>query len=116
MAAVIENGLSRGGVEFCWNEPSSRRRCDGRALRTVHNRRRLRGERDGDQSGKNDEKWKKHFRNGSDERSAPRGGHGIRGHGALHDEKIRTPISEGKHEAKSHGQAEPLDAETVGVR
>jgi len=37
-------------------------------------------------------------------------------HGALHDEKIRTPVAEGEHEAQAHHQAEPFDPEAVGVR
>ncbi len=116
MAAVIENGLSRSGIKFCWNEPSSRGRCDRGALRTVHDRRRLSGQCNGNQSGKNDQKRKKHFRNGGNERGTPRGSHGVRSHGALHNEKIRAPISEREHESKTHGQAEPLDAQTIGVR
>src|SRR5438045_5127120 len=115
-AAVIQYGLPRRGVELRWDETLAGGSSNRRTLRTIEDRRWLRRKRNGDQAGKNDEEGKEHLRNRRNEGSAPRGSHGVSSHGALHDEEVRAPISKREHESKTHGQAEPLDAQAVRVR
>ncbi len=56
------------------------------------------------------------LRQGGEERRAARGGHGLRRHGPLDDEKIGAPVPERQHEAQPHRHAEPLDAHRIGAR
>ena len=72
-------------------------------------------QRDGNQARQNDKKGKQHFRKRRNQGCAPCGTHRIRRHRALDDQKIRAPVAERQDKAQAHGQAEPLDAQRVGM-
>ena len=66
-----------------------------------------------DHSREDHEKREQQLGKRRDQRGAPRRGHRIRRHGALHDQEIGAPVAEREHEAESHHQPEPLDAYRV---
>ena len=67
----------------------------------------------GEHPWENDEEGEQHLRDRRDQRRAPGRAHGVRRHGALHDQEIRAPVPEREHEAEAHHQAEPLDADGI---
>ncbi|SPF39816.1 hypothetical protein SBA4_2420012 [Candidatus Sulfopaludibacter sp. SbA4] len=64
------------------------------------------GKRQGRDAGKNHHERQEHFRQRSDQRSAPRRRHRFGRHGALHHQEIRAPVAERQDEAQArhHGE------------
>ena len=77
--------------------------------------RRRRVQRDRDHAGQDHQEREQHLRQRRDERRAPRRGHRVGRHRALHDEEVGAPVAERQHEAEAHHQPEPLDAHRVGA-
>jgi hypothetical protein len=71
---------------------------------------------DGNHSGQDHQGGEEHLGHRGDQRRAPGGRHRFRGHGALHDQKVRAPVAERKHKAQAHGHAEPLDPHRIRSR
>ena len=114
LTVLVEGRLSAVCVHLVRNDALPLRLRHHRKVR-VRNRR-LRRQRDGDQSRQDDQSGKQHFRDGADQRRAPRCAHGLRRHRSLYHEKIRAPVAKRKDKTQSHHQPKPFDAEPVGVR
>ena len=71
------------------------------------------GEDERDHPRENDQEGKEHLGEGGDEGCASRGGHRLGRHRPLHDEKVRAPVAKRQHEAESHHEPEPLDANGI---
>ena len=68
---------------------------------------------DGDHPRQNHQRGKEHLRHGGDQRRPARRFHGIRGHGALHHEKVRAPVAKRQHKPEPGHHAEPPDPHRV---
>ena len=66
-----------------------------------------------DHPRENHQEGKEHLGEGGDEGRASRGGHRLGRHRPLHDEKVRAPVAKRQHEAESHHEPEPLDANGI---
>ena len=73
----------------------------------------LRRQSHGNEARQNHQRGKEHLRNSRNERCTPRRTHRVGGHCALHNQEVRAPVAERKHEAESEHKSEPIHAEGI---